>query len=62
MDAKDGMFGEERLVAALSSAGPHDGAAHMMAAVRAAVDEFTAGAEQYDDITMVGFRRTRGEC
>ena len=61
MDARDGMFGEERLVAALSDAGPHDGAAHMMAAVRAAVDEFTAGAEQYDDITMVGFRRTRGE-
>ncbi|MEI6451663.1 MAG: SpoIIE family protein phosphatase [Actinomycetes bacterium] len=61
MDARDGMFGEERLVAALSAAGPHGGAAHMMAAVRAAVDEFTAGAEQYDDITMVGFRRTRGE-
>lgn len=62
MDARDGMFGEERLVAALSDAGPHDGAAHMMAAVRAAVDEFTAGAEQYDDITMVGFRRTPGDC
>ena len=62
MDAKGGMFGEERLVAALRDAGPHDGAAHMMAAVRAAVDGFAAGAEQYDDITMVGFRRTRGSC
>ena len=52
------MFGEERLEAALSAAGAQDGAAHMMAAVRAAMDAFTAGAEQYDDITMVGFRRT----
>jgi hypothetical protein len=34
----------------------------MMAAVRTAVDGFAAGAEQYDDITMVGFRRTRGSC
>ena len=57
MDAKGGMFGEERLVAALSGAGSQDGAAHMMAAVRTAVDGFAAGAEQYDDITMVGFRR-----
>ena len=35
------------------------GAARMVATVRSAVDVFTAGAEQYDDITMVGFRRTR---
>jgi len=60
MDAKGGMFGEARLEAALSGAGPQDGAAPMMAAVRAAVEKFTAGAEQYDDITMLGFRRTRG--
>jgi sigma-B regulation protein RsbU (phosphoserine phosphatase) len=60
MDAANGMFGEARLEAALSAAGSQDGAAHMMAAVRAAVDAFAAGAEQYDDITMVGFRRTRG--
>ncbi|MCX6373326.1 MAG: SpoIIE family protein phosphatase [Actinobacteria bacterium] len=62
MDAAGGMFGEERLVAALGGVAAQDGAAHMMAAVRAAVDGFTAGAEQYDDITMLGFRRTRGAC
>ena len=62
MDAAGGMFGEERLVAALRAGGAQDGAASMMAAVRAAVDGFTAGAEQYDDITMLGFRRTRGAC
>jgi sigma-B regulation protein RsbU (phosphoserine phosphatase) len=60
--ALGGMFGEERLVAALGGGAAQDGAAHMMAAVRAAVDGFTDGAEQYDDITMLGFRRTRGAC
>ena len=32
----------------------------MMVAVRAAIDDFAAGAEQYDDITLVGFRRDAG--
>ena len=59
MDAGGGMFGVERLEAALSGAEAQQGAARMVATVRSAVDVFTAGAEQYDDITMVGFRRTR---
>ena len=30
----------------------------MIAEVRESVEAFVAGAEQYDDITMLGFRRT----
>jgi len=58
MDAAGGMFGAERLEAALGGVRAEDGAAGMMAAVRSAVAAFTRGAEQYDDITMMGFRRT----
>lgn len=60
MDAAGGMFGAERPEVALSDVGAHDGAKRMMAAVRSAIDAFTAGAEQYNDITMVGFRQERG--
>jgi sigma-B regulation protein RsbU (phosphoserine phosphatase) len=59
MDAGGAMFGEQRLRAALADAGARAGAAHMLTAVRTALDDFTAGAEQYDDITMLAFRRTR---
>jgi len=61
MDPGGDMFGEARLQAALAGAEARDGAAHMLAAVRTALDGFTAGAEQYDDITMLAFRRTRVE-
>ena len=62
MDPAGNMFGAERLEATLSAAGPHEGPAHMMVAVRTAIDDFAAGAEQYDDITLVGFRRTREDA
>jgi phosphoserine phosphatase RsbU/P len=57
MDAAGGMFGAERLEAALADA-PDAGAEQTMAAVRAAIGRFAGGAEQYDDITMVALRRT----
>ncbi len=58
MDARRQMFGTERLEAVLRETGAAGGAERLMAAVRAAVDAFAAGAEQYDDLTMLGFRRT----
>ena len=59
MDAGGGMFGAQRLEAALTTAGDA-GAEETMRAVRATIDAFAAGVEQYDDITMLGFRRTPG--
>lgn len=58
MDAAGGMFGAQRLEAALAAAGDAD-AARTEALVRAAIDGFAAGTEQYDDITMVALRRSR---
>ena len=59
MDGSERMFGTERLEAVLRETGAAGGAQHLMTAVREAVDGFVAGAEQYDDVTMLGFRRTR---
>ena len=56
MDAAGGMFGAQRLEAALAAAGGAD-AAQTEALVRAAIDGFAAGTKQYDDITMVALRR-----
>jgi phosphoserine phosphatase RsbU/P len=58
MDAQQRMFGSERLEGVLRAAGPSQGALRLMTAVREAVDAFAAGAEQYDDLTLLGFRRT----
>ena len=55
MDAGGKMFGAERLEEALGSVS--DGAVTMTDAVRAAVSAFAAGAEQYDDLTLLAFRR-----
>jgi serine phosphatase RsbU (regulator of sigma subunit) len=58
MDAQQRMFGTERLEEALRDAGPPQSALQLTTEVRAAVDGFSAGAEQYDDLTLLGFRRT----
>jgi phosphoserine phosphatase RsbU/P len=57
MDARGGMFGPQRLEATLETAGAAAGASGLVHAVRAAIDDFAAGVEQYDDITLLGFRR-----
>jgi sigma-B regulation protein RsbU (phosphoserine phosphatase) len=57
MDGAARMFGTERLEAVLRKAGSGDGAAPLVTGVREAVDAFAAGAEQYDDVTMLSFRR-----
>jgi serine phosphatase RsbU (regulator of sigma subunit) len=55
--APDGaLFGDDRLVAALETAGGRD-ARGVAAAVMAAVDGFTAGAPQADDLTLIAVRR-----
>ena len=58
MDGSKRMFGDERLERVLRETGAAGGAQPLMTAVRQAVDEFVGGAEQYDDLTMLGFRRT----
>jgi phosphoserine phosphatase RsbU/P len=58
MDAQGRMFGTERLERVLAEKGSGDGAQGLIAAVHEAVDAFVAGAEQYDDVTLLGFRRT----
>ena len=58
MDVRQQMFGTERLEAVLRETGAAGGAERLMTAAREAVDTFVAGAEQYDDLTMLGFRRT----
>jgi sigma-B regulation protein RsbU (phosphoserine phosphatase) len=58
MDGAGRMFGTERLEAVLRESGSGRGAARLVTGVREAVDAFAAGAEQYDDVTMLGFRRT----
>jgi sigma-B regulation protein RsbU (phosphoserine phosphatase) len=57
MDAQQQMFGSERLKEALLATGRRQSALQLTTEVRAAVDEFAAGAEQYDDLTLLGFRR-----
>jgi sigma-B regulation protein RsbU (phosphoserine phosphatase) len=58
MDGAGRMFGTERLEAVLRESGSGPGAGCLVTGVREAVDAFAAGAEQYDDVTMLGFRRT----
>ena len=56
MDAGARMFGAERLMEALCGAGPR-AADQDAAAVVEAVSAFVAGAEQYDDLTLLALRR-----
>jgi phosphoserine phosphatase RsbU/P len=58
MDSDDGMFGTERLEEALAATGGRLDAGGLVAAVREAVRAFAAGTEQYDDITLLAFRRS----
>ena len=54
-DAKDELFGEERLLAAL--AGSHEmGPAAVLPHVHAQIGKFVGDAPQFDDITMLGLK------
>jgi sigma-B regulation protein RsbU (phosphoserine phosphatase) len=54
--APDGaLFGDDRLVAALEAAGGD--ATSVAGAIMDAVDAFTAGAPQADDLTLIAVRR-----
>ena len=52
-DASGRFYGTERLGKALNSAHPDASAEELLAAVHRDVDRFTAGAEQFDDLTML---------
>ncbi len=54
-DAEGAMFGTERLLAALNAA-PAAAPDAVLQNVRAAVDDFVKGAEQFDDLTMLAFK------
>ncbi|MBQ7515664.1 MAG: SpoIIE family protein phosphatase [Schwartzia sp.] len=57
MDAEKRLYTEERLRETLNRVGtPAAGVKDILAAVRADVDSHAAGAEQSDDITMLGIR------
>ena len=51
-DPDDQLFGTERMMEALNQLSETD-ARSVLEGVRKAVDEFTAGAEQFDDLTML---------
>ena len=51
-DAREQLFGTERMLEALNTLENTD-ARSVLEGVRAAVDAFTAGAEQFDDLTML---------
>ena len=51
-DANDELFGTGRLLEALN-ADPDAGAEKVLENVKAAIDAFVDGAEQFDDITMM---------
>ncbi len=53
-DAENNMFGTERMLEALNR-DPDAPPAGMLKNVRAAVDGFVKDAEQFDDLTMLGF-------
>lgn len=53
-DAGNGMFGMERMLAALNTA-PEASPEQILKNVRAAVDRFVKDAEQFDDLTMLCF-------
>ena len=54
-DAKGELFGDMRLLDAMSSA-PSEDPKELLAHVRVKIDEFVKGAPQFDDITMLGLR------
>ena len=51
-DALDGMFGTERMIAALNT-DPEAPAEQILENVRHGVEDFVKGAEQFDDLTML---------
>ena len=53
-DAENNMFGTDRMLEALNR-DPDAPPAGMLKNVRAAVDGFVKDAEQFDDLTMLGF-------
>ncbi len=55
-DGRGELFGDARLADALTAAGDA-GPEELTANVKCAVDAFAAGAEQYDDITMLALQR-----
>ncbi|HWC15474.1 MAG TPA: SpoIIE family protein phosphatase [Terriglobales bacterium] len=61
-DLNENQFGVERLKAAMAQE-PDSPVEHIQAAILKAVDEFTRGAEQADDITLLILRyRATGPC
>ncbi|WP_297964515.1 SpoIIE family protein phosphatase [uncultured Anaerovibrio sp.] len=57
MDNDNNLYGEERLLAAMQAVGTADRPVKdILAAVREDVDRHVAGADQSDDITMLGIR------
>ena len=54
MNARQELFGTERMLEALNAA-PEAGPEDMLKNVRAAVNRFVEDAEQFDDLTMLGF-------
>lgn len=54
-NAERALFGEERLIAALNRE-PGADPEKTLSNVRGTIDEFVGDAEQFDDITMMGFR------
>lgn len=60
MNAADESFGRERLLASLLASlkeTPAAGPAHLVGEIAARLHEFTAPAEQFDDITLLALRR-----
>ena len=58
-DSENGLFGKERMLSALNgqkNASPE----RMLERVRDAVDDFVGDAEQFDDLTMLGFEYKGG--
>ena len=51
-DAKNALFGKERMLAALN-ASPDERPEQILRSVRSAVDGFVQEAEQFDDLTML---------
>ena len=60
-DREGGFFGEERLEAVLRSHADSD-AAGLVNAVKDAINDFSNGAEQADDITMLALQVNSGNC
>ena len=58
MSYEDTMFGADGIERVLARGGGTLGAGELLQSVRDAVWDFAAGAEQYDDLTLLAFRRT----